>query len=190
MTRPRPPNGYTLVEMLAALLVLGLAMTALVQTTRTFAQTSQRTSMAISKVDSARTVETFLLRQLGSGPFASAADGSEAVLQGDEQHVRYRCVTGSCELAVRDMPSPRLEAGDGRSVPLPAPGLRFRFISSDAASAVFPQGDAEDRLAAIALVDPRGSAFAVWRTATQQSAGCAFDDVNHRCFPAPNPSSR
>lgn len=177
-------NGYTLVEMLAALLVLALAMTALTQATRTFAQTGRRASVTISRVDSARSIETFLNRQLGPGPFASAGDGSEAMLQGEGQRVLYDCgVAQACELAIRDRPSPRLEDKEGRSVPLPAPGLRFRYISAGAAEPAFPRDGDGGRLDGIALVDPHGAAVAVWRTTAQQSATCAFDDVSHRCFP-------
>jgi prepilin-type N-terminal cleavage/methylation domain-containing protein len=178
--------GFTLVEMLVALLVLGLAMAALAQATRVFSKTSSRTVATATAAGDARRIERFLARSLGPGPFADQSSQAEPFLQGDAQHLTFDCgAAAPCSLAIEGGERPRLVAAGvtPASIALPRADLSFRYVSGGGMSADFPEGDASAGLTGIALVDGRGDPVAMMRFTVAQSADCAYDDVNHRCFP-------
>lgn len=185
MTTARKANGYTLVEMLAAMLVLGLAMTALTQATRLFSRTSQHAAAASAEAAKAMAAERLMQRVLGSGPYGPTATAAEAILDGDEGHIHFDCGGPvNCELVLSaGGPATLFARGSSSSqAKLDVQGAQFRYVVGGATSRTYPQADDDRGLEAIAIVSADGEVLARWRAQTTQSADCAFDQVTHRCF--------
>ncbi|WP_271065635.1 prepilin-type N-terminal cleavage/methylation domain-containing protein [Caulobacter sp. NIBR1757] len=183
----RRRTGFTLTEMLVALLVLGLAMAAIAQATRVQAGLSKRVLSATDKVSRARAVDSFLRHALGAGPYSGATSSVEPSARGGESLLVFACAeAASCTLQITDHPRPRLilAGPETRVISLPRAGLSFRYLTADQPPARhYPAPGSASGLLGIAIVSDYGERIAATNFSAQQASDCAYDDSNHRCFP-------
>lgn len=174
-------NGYTLVEMLVAMTVLGLSAAAIVQTTQAFGASSKRAIAASTQSEATRRAERFLARSLGAGPYGSASGATEPALSGTLRRIEHDCPEGTCRLS---LDAGRIVDGHGRGVRLARADLRFRFIDRDGqGSDRYPLPGRDAPLRAIAVLDGAGRTVAIARLRNSQEWDCAFNEVSRRCFP-------
>lgn len=180
-------QGYTVVEVLAALLILSLTMAALFQggwaIRRAQAQTAQRIDAGRAG-DAARSA---LVRFLAlPGAAGSPLPGR---LSGNAAQLSLQCQAGPCVLSlVSDARGARLvaEQAAGRTERA-LTGLRqpaFRYLTTEGEFGLWPvSADSGGRLVAIALVDDAAGAFpvATVRLWSQQPRDCMFDSISAQC---------
>lgn len=174
-------NGYTLVEMLVAMTVLGLSATAIVQTTQVFGASSKRAIAASTQSEATRRAERFLARSLGTGPYGSPDAATEPALTGTLRRIEYECPEGTCRLS---LDAGRIVDGHGGSVRLAGANLRFHFIDRDGHGADrYPLLGRDAPLSAVVVIDGAGRTVAIARLRNGQAWDCAFNEVSRRCFP-------
>lgn len=182
MTRPPTANGYTLIDMLAALMILGLAMVGLGQGMFALARLQGATTRSVESSTEVQNAHSALARLLND-PAATPER-----LSGDAGELNLGCAPATCRAA--------LTHEDG------VPGLIVRHGSHDAAvrlsgpaparfSYVLDEGDADvwpipnRRLVAVQILGADGRVLAYHRLWRQQPLDCAFDPVSRRCPTSP-----
>jgi len=181
-------QGYTLVEMLVALVMVGLAAGGLSLAARHVAETERRVRGQHDvglQLDRLRNVVSPTLAN--SGPFSGDHAGATN-LEGDPSQLRFRCEGGTCGLGlsgpVRRQSVSVTDANGRRDFPFTGLGpLSWRYLSArDGRQApVWPPRDRDDRLAAIELVNGQWPIL-VLRTPVQQPGACVFDAASHDCI--------
>lgn len=171
--------GYTLSEVLAALLMIGLAMTGFGEALHVFTGGSLHAAAMQGQVaDQAKIRQAVGELPTDVGPFG----GADQTLTGSPQALSFACGLASvCSLAVTSRGGKTVLRGvtaDGEtSVTLSSlSGLRLSYLSAKDGSAWsnWPNGRADDRLAAVAVY-ALSRPVAVLRFAKAQRGVCAFD---------------
>lgn len=171
--------GYTLTEALAALLMIGLAMTGMGEALHVFANGQLRAAALEGEgADGAKIRQAVAELPTDVGPFVGAAGR----LEGSPQALSYPCgVASLCGLrtsvqdgkVVLSVDSPRAP----RRLPLARMSdLRLAYLSARDGSTwpTWPNGRAGDRLGAVAVFATKGP-VAILRFAKTQRGVCAFD---------------
>jgi len=182
--------GYTLVETLAAMAVVGLALGGLSLGMQVLGPSHLATSQAIAALDSARNAETRFEGLLARGaPYGS---GSGAPLTGDGKALTFGCGRAKpcrAELAA-DGPALAFRIYDGQSdtpvQTLRAPdGARLTYGGQWTTSAIWPPADPRRQaLRSIALIKAAAAdappliEARIWG---EEPAVCAFDPVMQDC---------
>jgi prepilin-type N-terminal cleavage/methylation domain-containing protein len=186
VSAPNPSRqaGYTLVEMLASLLVLSLAFFGLTTATRVFSLTARATAARTDQAALGRRLELYLGQAMGPGPYRGAADFGAPTLQGDQIQARFDCGDGqTCRLTLATGPSRLVIAQDGasRTLALPAGPAAFRYLTADGRSTdSFPTAGT-DRLAALAVLS-NGQPLGLVNLRKQQPDACDFDAAAGDCL--------
>jgi prepilin-type N-terminal cleavage/methylation domain-containing protein len=186
-------HGYTLVEMLVALVMVGLATGGLSLAARHVAETERRVRGQHDIVLQLDRLRNAARPKLASGgPFTGRA-ASTAVLEGDASQLHFSCDAKPCGLTLSGplhrQTASFAEASGHRDFPLYGLGtLGWRYLSAQDGRQTqeWPPSDREDRLAAIVLVNGQ-SPIMVLRTPVQQSSACMFDVASHDCVAVAGP---
>jgi prepilin-type N-terminal cleavage/methylation domain-containing protein len=174
-------QGYTLAEMLAALLIIGLAMAGLTQAVRVLGLFQSSAARAAGEQRTLRRAEVDLARLMdGQGPFRS----TEATLTGDGSRFDFDCGRPKRCAAL-------LEPAKGVSrLSISGPfedrvavkaGARFTYATDKAALSAWPPAGERETLRSVNLVGPDGEPIASTRLWVQQSGDCAFDAIAQDC---------
>lgn len=170
--------GYTLVEMLVALALVGLVMTGAAVGARVVAQTETRINTGRAVLAGLRGFE----REASAGlAGADLADPELGPVSGDGGRFAFPCgVREQCVWTIAPGEARLRKGGAERVIALrglAAPGLRY-FDGAGASHAAWPAGDGP--LAAVALVDGERPA-AIVRVHSDQPAVCNFDVATGGC---------
>lgn len=158
-------GGYTLVEMLAALAILGLSITATVAAVSMVGKLQGRAASTAASSEQSGALSSALETSFrGRGPFASAG---AVPLGGTATAIDFACGLTRCSLRYTGGARPRLEVmGPGERRRLSAPGgLAFRYLGSRTSGDHWPPDNPTDwqRLDAIELVDRGARPVAITR---------------------------
>jgi len=179
-------DGYTLAEMLAALLMIGLAMAGLTQAMRVLGLFQGSTTRLEGQQRAIRIAELDLANLMdGQGPFRS----TEPTFRGDPTAFQFDCgrpkpCGARLEVetsAVRIVTSN--DRGDEQAALLPdgADG-HFIYVGDKAALNRWPPAGERQTLKAINLVQGSGQApLLTARLWVEQGADCAFDAIAQDC---------
>jgi len=174
-------DGYTLSDALAALLMIGLAMTGLTYATLVLNQAQKASvSQAMHAADLGRG-QRMLRDVLASGPASELA--------GDGAGFTLPCAGGPCR-AHLDSESRSLvvtvsgEPEHALSIPH---GARLAYVGEHGVTAAWPPAGARDHLRGVALVQPGPDTPPLLYAPARldQSATCAFDAVALTCRSSP-----
>jgi hypothetical protein len=181
-------GGYTLAEMLAALVMVSLAVSGLALATGTISRAEARSQAARATLGDLGRLHRAAAAMLGSaGPFIG---GSPRDLQGDGRQASFPCNGGqACRLALEasgGRTAMRLHAG-ARDQKLALRGVasaELRYVSAldGRTQPAWPPADRPDRLAAVVLFS-RGAPLDVLRISREQPAACVFDVRLQGCAP-------
>ena len=179
-------HGYTLIEALAALAIISLALGGLTVAVTTTAHGQARIGARIAQANALRAGEVGLERALQAGGAYRARD--PASFRGDAKGFNFECRAGGCRVDLAETRSglalSLTEGARVRSLPLRTAGpAHFVYQGVEATGAWPPSGDAKPPLRAVLLVRDDGQdtpilAAKVWR---DQPADCAFDVVMQDC---------
>lgn len=165
-------DGYTLVEMLVALVLAGLAVSVMSTTARIVSRTEgQQRAMHVTSVSLGRLTNAVGEALRAAGPFASAG------FVGSPEQAAFDCGEGRCAL---DASPAMLRFGvDGaqRSYAVPRvkhPSLSYVSAVDGRASATWPPADRGDRLAMVVVADS-GKPIVNLPVGREQSSSCVFD---------------
>lgn len=176
--------GYTLVEMLVALVLVGLVMTGAATGARVVAQTETRITNGRAVLASLRGFEREAVAGLAG---ADLADPRLGPVSGDGGRFAFPCGLGEQCVWTLVGGEARLRRGGAERVValrgLTAPGLRY-LDGTGTSHAAWPAG--EGPLAAVALVDGERPA-AIVRVHSAQPASCNFDMATGGCGGAGRP---
>jgi hypothetical protein len=188
----RSDDGYTLAEALAALLILGLAMTGLFAGTRLLVQAQGRTSKVIADdraVASARTA------------FEASATNASAIkavlanqFNGGARSFQYPCAsTSGCGVSFTDRGEDgvlTVVGADGRRTTFRLPHGRGAYLVYNSTSGGFlgwQVGNNHGLLRSINVVRPAGDGDTPMISARlwiEQSQTCEFDTITRACRPS------
>ncbi len=179
-------DGYTLVEMLAALAILGLAMTGLAESMNAIRLTQGAAARAIGGDQTLARAGRGLSRVLdGQGPFRSG-DGARG-LTGQATAFGYVCGKARCGARLTAAGTGALlvlSGPNGWSDTAPLPGVRTaRFVYDDGPERLDVWPPAPDhsgvlRSVTILADDAPVASTRLW---IQQAAACAFDSITADC---------
>ncbi len=154
-------QGYTLVEMLAALAIVGLAMTAAVEAVGAVGRLQRQASQGVAAAEGVAASSAELDHLLAdAGPFPSAGG---PVLSGDTAGFAFTCAAARCGArlgpAAGRVALQALDHGARRRFVLPVRAAGFRYIGERTAEDHWPPDNPTNwqRLKAIAIVSPPGS---------------------------------
>lgn len=172
-------DGYTLSDALAALLMVGLAMTGL-----TYA------SLLLNRAQKASVGEAMRAADLGRGQRMLRdvlASGPASELAGDSVGFALPCVGGPCRARLEAEGQDRklvisLAGAPERALRVSA-GARLAYVGEHGVSGAWPPAGARERLRGVALVEATPSAAPLLYAPVRldQSANCAFDAVALTC---------
>lgn len=181
-------DGYTLVEMLAALAILGLALAGMAESVHALMLVQTSSARSISDREATERVRRGLLHLVsGQGPFRSK-DASG--LSGDRTALGFTCGDGSrCGARLTaDGAGARLDlwgpGGWRDAVALRVPGGgRFAYGDADGFSQTWPPSTEQARrLTGIAVVSATGAEpIALVRLWRDQGLDCQFDPILEDC---------
>lgn len=182
-------DGFTLADMLAALLILSLAMAGLGQGLYAMSRLQRAAAETAAQARDLRAISGGLDQLLGgAGPFGARADDFQGQAdrlsftcgQGARCEGRLEIVAGQRRLRIQDADAHiRIVAGG------PA-GTTFRYLGSTGEHDHWPTGQ-EGRLLAVRLRDIDGALLANHRLWRDQPVECAFDAVRRDCYFEPAP---
>ena len=179
-------DGFTLTEMLAALLIVGLAMGGLAQAGFTIAKLQSIGASKNGTLQASRRLQNRFQALLeGRGPFRS----DDPRFQGEEDHFEFPCGAVSCSAVLqRTSKDTTLEIRQASSLDAdlgPLHAAHFVYVGSSSMGDVWPPASpARQRLQAILLMSQDGigphplAAARVWR---QEEASCRFDAIIKDC---------
>jgi prepilin-type N-terminal cleavage/methylation domain-containing protein len=183
-------DGYTLVEMLAALAIVALAMAGLAEGARTIGRIEASATRTIGHDQALARAERGLARVFaGAGPFKSDDRNG---LAGGSTNLTFVCGSGAqCAAGLIDQGGDEvltLSGADGWTDAVRLPGVRqARFTYGDGRSRLDdwpPGGSRRERLRSVAIVATSASepspivAVRLW---AEQAADCQFDPVIADC---------
>lgn len=181
-------DGYTMVEMLAALLVVGLAFGGLTEAVQVVGRMQGAAEVKVAHGQSLRDLQrAFSSLFAQQGPFRSADNGRFA---GDLRSFRFSCSNGFCGAQLSDQ-------GGGVQIALSGPdgaatlnipdvrSARFAYVGADGPLAAWPPAKgAEQRLRSVILeADGKGglTPIAIGRVWRDLEADCQFDLILKDC---------
>ena len=180
-------GGYTLVEMLAAMAILSLAIGGIAESAHVISLLQRAAARSVRQGQSLAYAQRRFQRLFeGQGPFRSF---DAAGLVGSDEQLSFPCGTPRpCRARLANSPDGAvltLETPGGPSA-VPLAGLRdvhFRYGDTDGGRGTWPPGDRAARtLTSISVVTRSTSvpvlAAKVWR---EQSVDCAFDLIMADC---------
>jgi hypothetical protein len=180
--------GYTAVEALAALAILGLAVSGLTGGLKVIGLSERATSVKVSQTLAIRTASGELAMLVaGQGPFRS--DSPEA-FAGDGRSFSFPCDGGSCGAQLSDTGmSISRPTGSPRGVLLSgADHLRFSYLGSQSQVSAWPPAPPPrpapqwQVLRTVLVQDAvNGDVVLVTPIATQQAADCQYDGILQDC---------
>ena len=183
MGRDRGEAGYTLSEMVAALLIVSLAMGGAFQATWLIEHQQRATLAAARGQDWMRdTSRRFADLLAAYQPPAVSGAG----LQGDARGFRFACGRASCgaQLGVGG-PDPALQLDAPAPETLALAGMRrprFAYVTEGGESEVWPVASAHPSpLQAVLLLDDAGGSVLSARVWREEPAGCRFDVIARAC---------
>lgn len=175
-------DGYTLVEMLVAMLIIGLAIGGVAESTRVLGLIQSRTVHSADAAMSTHAAEAALDALFNDhGPFPSdVATG----LAGQPRRLTFPCQGGVCRAAIRDVPQGsaldlNLPHGAAKQVLLTSlRRLSFNYVDAKGTGAMWPPVNPKDwrLLRAVSITDGTGSAnppLALTRLWLEQEPGCS-----------------
>lgn len=175
-------DGYTLTEMLAALLMIGLAVVGLAQAVRLLGSAQATVSDRLREAQALRAAEGNLSAMLSEGgPYRS----SDRTFAGDSASMTFACdAPAPCSAALKGAGGDtelRLRQGESeRAFLIPAPDARFVY-ESDTSSQIWPPNGPRQVLRAVHLVSASEEPVFTSRVWAEQPAECAFDSISRDC---------
>jgi prepilin-type N-terminal cleavage/methylation domain-containing protein len=181
-------DGFTLTEMLTALMIASLAMTGAALAVGMLSKAGEKAQTArLAVADLAKLDRAAQAMFQSAGPFSTdaAVDGG---LTGDLSHANFPCGDQApCRVAVTRVDGQTTiqfsEDGRKQSVALRSGNpLALRYVSAldGRQQAGWPPADRTDHLAAIVLVD-HGAPIQIWRVRREQPLACTFDVRTKTC---------
>jgi len=176
-------DGYTLVEMMAAVAIISLAMVGLAEGLHVIGASQARTSDAIRHGARMREADQRLEALLSNaGPFAR---DNTSRFAGTSDAFSFNCGPSRCAASLSPLPAGialRIDAPDGPSETIiTARQARFEYEGVRRSGAHWPSDDPRpDRLARLSLLADDGPVASV-RLWTQQPRRCEFDPVILAC---------
>ena len=182
-------DGYTLVEMLVALVVVGMTAAGLAEGAHTLTRIQAEAAGSLQRERAMATLQSRFGAFVGQGgPFRS--DDKPARFRGSADDLSFDCGQGTCTAQILTAHGgTALELGyeDGRRLSLPLPGVAgASFAYDDGASegADWPPAGEGLRLKAVAILggfEPDRSPLAVARIDAEQAPDCEFDPIVRQC---------
>lgn len=180
-------NGYTVVEVLAATLILGLAFGGLLAGLRAFQGLQRRSAEHIASGRTSETAAAAVTRLLAQPSASSVA--MEDTLAGDTRTVQVCCATPPCTLSVDAGGIIVLRLGNTlvrrRLAGVQQPALRY-LTTEGVLDRWPPAPPVRARLRGVAIVDTgsaSASPIAAARLWSQQPQDCQFDSISAKCRP-------
>lgn len=176
--------GYTLVEMLAALLVLSLAFFGMTTAVRVFSQTARATAVRADQVALGRKLELSLSSLLGPGPYRGSTEFATPALRGDATALTFDCKGGKvCGARLITAPNRLVTTQSGRTrvITLPDGPAAFSYLTADGRTADHFPTASSDRLAGLAVF-ASGGLLGVVRLDKAQPDDCDFDTATGDCL--------
>ncbi len=182
-------DGYTLVEMLAALAIIGFALSGLLESLNAIRLAQAGAVRGVSEAQNLARARRDLGRLFqGQGPFRS---DDKAGLTGDAGMLTFVCGKGSCTAKlVADGKDSRLvlagPAGWVDTAPLPGvSAARFVYVDAKGQMDAWPQADEQPRmLASVGVLAGPGenaAALASTRLWLDEAPDCQFDPIAQDC---------
>lgn len=178
MSQGAPANGYTLIDMLAALFILGLAMAGLGQGMFALARLQGATTRTVEASSEIRRAQSALSRLL-SAPMATPDR-----LTGDSSELSFDCDAASCHarLNAEEGGSRLFVQGESHQSDLRlsgVPATRFSYVMDEGVSQIWPVRD--QRLVGVQIQQADGRVIVYHQVWRQQPLDCAYDPVSRRC---------
>ncbi len=182
-------DGYTLVEMLAALAIIGFALSGLLESLNAIRLTQAGAARGVNDAQSLARARRDLGRLFqGQGPFRS---DDKAGLTGDAGALAFACGKGRCtaRLVADGKDSRMMLAGpEGWTDTAPLPGVaaaRFVYVDAKGQIDAWPPVDQHRRMlgSVAVLAGPGGDAAAVASTRMwlDEAPDCQFDPIAEDC---------
>lgn len=176
-------DGYTLAEVLAAMLILGLAMGGLVEGSRIIGR--MQTPIVVARRDNQilRRAEASVSRLLKLRP------GGDQSLTGDAQGLGFKCVMGTCGLTLanngRNLTLSVRRGEVAQTFPLPHAGkISLVYLARDGRFDHWPQPDSKRVLDGVMIVETSAQGelpLVVARSWIEQPKTCEFDMIARGC---------
>jgi len=179
-------DGFTLPEMLVALVLAGLAVTALATAARISARSEDRVRLSHATALNLERFQTDASAALyASGPFVvGSAEGPR--FDGAPLGAAFDCASSRCAIEVGKDGLTLTKDGARRVFATPKIGvLGLRYVSAADGRVAdrWPPQDKPDRLAAVVLMD-REQPLVLLAVGREQRAACVFDLGTGDCAPA------
>lgn len=178
--------GYTVVEVMAAVLILGIAFTALVQGLGAIRRMQAKTVERMAQGRTAERAAAALNRFLAQPGLPSVALPDR--LSGDAAALSAQCSAPPCALSLEGRGPVMVSQVRGATARVALTGLRrpaFRYITTHGTYDHWPLAGAyQTRLTAIGLVeqsDAGASPVATVRLWSEQPQDCLFDSISAKC---------
>lgn len=176
---PVTQNGYTLVEVLGAVLVLGLAMAGLSQALYSIGRVQERTTREVALARAAGEAERLMARSID----AMAEASERSAVSATSSSVTSTCDGKPCALRVETegRRTAVVSVAHGRVVrsTYPEPGLGLAFVTPEGFGRSWSGGSREP-MPAVQLVQGE-RIIAYHRPVASQSAACVYDPSSRRC---------
>lgn len=182
MSLSAPANGYTLIDMLAALFILGLALAGLGQGMFALARLQGATTRTVEASSEIRRAQSALSRLL------SVPAATPDRLMGDSGELSFECGAASCHARLNAQAdgSRLLVQGENHESDLRlsgVPPIRFSYVLDEGVSEIWPIPD--QRLVAVQIQQADGRVLVYHQLWRQQPLDCAYDPVSRRCPTSP-----
>ena len=187
-------DGYTLVEMLVALVVIGMTAAGFAEGARTLARIQADAAGSLERERAMATLQSRFEAFVGQGgPYRS--DDKPARFQGSPDDLSFSCGQGTCTaqiLSARGGTALDLGYEDGRHLSLPLPGVAGASFAYDGGASEGPEWPPSAqglRLKAVTILggfEPDRSPLATARLDAEQAPDCEFDPIIKQCRASSN----
>ena len=176
-------DGYTLAEVLAAMLILGLAMGGLVEGSRIIGR------MQTPIVTTRRDDQVLRRAEASVAGLLKLRPGGDQTLAGDAQGLQFTCGVRTCGLALAsgsDKPALSVRRGEvAQTFPLPHAGkLSLVYLARDGRFDRWPQPDSKRVLDGVMIVETSAQGelpLVVARSWIEHPKTCEFDMIARGC---------
>ncbi len=177
--------GYTLAEMLVALVIVGATAGAMTEGAVSLARIQGAAAASLSRGRvQARVQQSFAAFLRDRGPFRSGPDGD--LLRGDGAGLDFGCGASTCHVGLNGSGSSQwlaLDDGQGGRARFALPGggdTRFVYGDGETLLAAWPPKEEGRLLRTVSILSDAGP-VAVAELALQQPADCQFDPIVRAC---------